>query len=233
MNQDDSEVMKSIQAQTNFFYSEEIYSNVLEKGAIKHFFSWTHSSLEKKFEKFHADSVLELGAGGGQHSPFVKHSFNHYLQTDIRPKNLRIRRLEDRVKSHPESIDATNLPFENDYFDRVISTCLLAHLEKGLHGLLEWRRVTKSGGYVSIYVPLEPSILLRFARKFTTRRRASSLGVDHAKIHYVEHRNHWFTMNAWISEVFEADNVKRRRYPINRMPFNLGLWDIYQIKIEK
>jgi hypothetical protein len=49
-------------------YYDEHYSNVLNQGLIGRVSSISHSSLERRIDvKSHFSTVLELGAGEGQH----------------------------------------------------------------------------------------------------------------------------------------------------------------------
>jgi ubiquinone/menaquinone biosynthesis C-methylase UbiE len=68
--------------------------------------------------------------------------------------------------------DVENLPFEDAYFDRVISTCLLHHLENPEQGISEILRVVKSGGTIDILVPNDPSFIYSTSWFVTTGVRA-------------------------------------------------------------
>jgi phosphatidylethanolamine/phosphatidyl-N-methylethanolamine N-methyltransferase len=217
------------------FYQSENYSKVLETGIVGMVYRLTHKTIEKKIPiKSYFPNVLEVGAGTGQHFKFVCHQFDNYIQSDWRPENLPKHNSDNRITNLSYSVDASKLPFEPNAFDRLISTCVLAHLDSGYEALAEWRRVVKDNGMISIYVPSEPSSALRFIRRFTTARNAKKIGIDDPiSKHYFEHRNHKFTMEAWINSTFKDDSVYRKSYPSKYLPFNLQLWEVYTITICK
>jgi len=49
--------------------------------------------------------------------------------------------------------DACKLPYKNDFFDIVIASDLLEHIESESKALEEWKRVLKIGGYLILGVP--------------------------------------------------------------------------------
>ena len=73
-------------------YYRSNYENVTNSGLIGFVSRLVHLSMElKPYSNFKSDTIkeiLELGAGQGQHSKFVKNSFITYLQTDFRPELL-------------------------------------------------------------------------------------------------------------------------------------------------
>lgn len=216
-------------------YYKEHYSSVLNSGIIGKVSSLTHRSLERGFNKnSHYSRVLELGAGGGQHFEFVKHSYDEYLQSDIRIENLLIKSKTIDEKLSNLALDASNLDLiESDSIDRVIATCLLAHLKDSLGSLHEWPRVVRDDGKISIYVPCEPGGLLRIARALSTARKATKY-VDRPLIrHYVEHRNYYLGMKAAIATVFADDVIQSKTYPFKFLSWNFNLWKVYTITLRK
>ncbi len=129
-------------------------------------FIWTivYKSMEKRYIK-RTDllRIIEVGAGQCQHFRFIKHKFSHNLAMDIRPylfSDYNDSRIEIKFA------DASNLEFVQDgSYDRLIATCLLAHLDKAREALNEWERVIKKGGALTIYAPPEPGFLVRVVRK--------------------------------------------------------------------
>jgi ubiquinone/menaquinone biosynthesis C-methylase UbiE len=187
--------------------------------------------MEKDFADKKFKAILELGAGKGQHLHFLKCEYEEYLQTDIRsPNSINI---NSESKATWLIADAENLSaFENGQFDRTIATCPIAHLQNPKKALNEWRRVTsKCAGVVSIYVPCEPSLLLRLAQRLSTRRKATRLGIDYSSVHYQEHRNHYFFLRALIFDIFREDEIKIIGFPTRFLPFDLKLYEIYQIRL--
>lgn len=216
-------------------YYKDHYSKVLNSGLVGKVSDLTHVSLEKGFkhDAFYA-RVLELGAGEGQHLRFVKHGYDEYIQSDLRINNLIDKSKYSDGKVVTQMVDASNLEtFEDDSVDRIIATCLLAHLAEPLKSLQDWRRVTRKNGRISIYVPCEPGVLLRVTRALSTARKASRY-VDEPLIrHYLEHRNHYLGMNAAIKTAFKSDRIETSTYPTKLLSWNFSLWKVYTITVLK
>lgn len=131
-----------------------------------------HRFLEKSRGSLVFEKVLEVGALNGEHTHFVMHKFSQYFVTDIRnPSQATLDDLNKRGFTF-RLADVENLPFESEYFDRVISTCLLHHLENPRKGINEIFRVVKSGGTVDILVPNDPSFIYSTSWFVTTGIRA-------------------------------------------------------------
>jgi phosphatidylethanolamine/phosphatidyl-N-methylethanolamine N-methyltransferase len=214
-------------------YYEEVYEELINGGAV----GWVSGLIHKKLEKNIAgkfEHVLEVGAGHGQHLKYVKHDFSEYHETDYRVSNLPDRSSIKEKKVIQCRADATNLEdFKDDQFDRVISTCLIVHLEKPEIALQEWRRVTKHGGVISIQVACEPGIVLRFLRNQTTVRKAKKIGRDHLKFHYREHINFYSGIEMLIKDVFERDKISKNFWPFKVPSWNMNLVVIFLVKVDK
>jgi len=131
-----------------------------------------HRFLENGRDSLLFEKVLEVGALNGEHTHFVNHKFSQYYVTDIRsPSQITIDDLNKRGFIF-RLADVENLPFEDAYFDRVISTCLLHHLENPEQGINEILRVVKSGGTVDILVPNDPSFIYSTSWFVTTGLRS-------------------------------------------------------------
>ena len=124
---------------------------------------------------------------------FVRHGFENYFETDIREASLPVREpgeFEGKIISLQQ--DAANLSnFHTGQFDRIVATCLIAHLKDPPAALEEWKRVTAEGGALSIYLPGDPSLLLRVSQKLTTSRRVISKGWDYWAMQFEAHRYHF------------------------------------------
>ena len=211
-------------------YYDHHYEKIINSGFTGKIASLYHHQIERKFKNKFYESIIELGSGNGQHFKYLRCDFREYFETDIR-SNKEISFDRKRIKVYA---DAENLAeFSNNQFDRVISTCLLPHLTDPLTALAEWRRITKTGGTISIYIPCEPSLLLRFAQSITTKRKVKKLGINYQIDHYLEHRNHYFFLQACILTVFKSDKIKKLGFPFGVLPFDLKLYEIYQIDIVK
>lgn len=213
-------------------YFSEAYQDVMYTGVIGFYSRLVHRLMERPFANTHAPIIVEVGAGAGQHAPFVQGSFDTYFQTDLDPTLASQGFPQDpRVVSQAANAEALS-EFTDDSVDRVIATCLLAHLDHPERALEEWRRVTKPGGSISIYLPTEPGMLLRFLRHFAVAPKSKRHGQDHLSIVYRDHRNHYPGMKHMIKTVFVDDQVRFKRFPTRFLGWNFALFEIVQITVE-
>lgn len=204
-------------------YYEKSYNLVLNQGLLGHFKSMTHRFMEKGFPaSMSVGKILEVGAGSGIHKKFVKVQYEEYIQTDLRAQ-------KDREILIADAEDLSL--FAANSFERVIATCLLAHLNNPGDALLEWRRVTKNRGTISIYVPCEPGVFLRIFRFFTTNIKARMQDVDHYMFHYREHRNYLINLNYLIRDAFSNDEIRVRRFPFFCFGWNFNFFYVYEIRV--
>jgi SAM-dependent methyltransferase len=217
----------------NLFY-RDFYDQVIGTGIVGKAQNRTH----KKMERFWSETnfihrVLEVGAGdGSKHQKFVRHGYSEYVQTDIRiytpTKNLSPSRNVQTVA------DAQILPFVDNSFGRVIATCLLLHLQEPELALLEWRRVTEDNGHITILIPTEPGLLLRLSRALLTSPKATRLGFEgYSTFNARDHRNHLPALRNLVKHVYRNDEITENRYPFRIPSWNLNLYFVYQIRIQK
>jgi phosphatidylethanolamine/phosphatidyl-N-methylethanolamine N-methyltransferase len=191
-----------------------------------------HKLIEKPFKSNANLNLLEVGSNTGEHLEFVVSDFASYLMTDIRamPREMYLDGLNDRIKF--EKADVQALQYQNETFDRVISTCLFHHLSDPLSGFSEIRRVTKIGGTVSILIPNDPGISYRILRHITTNRNARKRGImAEAKLnHALEHRNHYLQLVELLHEVFKFDRVIQNNFPFHFKGYDLNALTTFHIE---
>ena len=210
-------------------FCNSIYGEIQGRGVCGGYVAFSHRALEKNLGFIPPDAkILEVGGNLGEHSKFVTHEYESYLITDKRfvdakPKNNLIRF---------EVANVENLPFPDSSFDRVLSTCLLHHLDDPERGLREMRRVVKAGGLISLTLPCDPGVLYRLGKTIgpyrAMRKRFKNLSPKYS--HYVQHRNHFSGLETKIDHVFQNDQVKSRNYPFVAPFWNINLFRIYQIR---
>lgn len=215
-------------------YYEKNYNKVNATGTPNSIASnLLHKQLEKPFKSNKGFRILEVGANRGEHLSFVEKDFRSYLMTDIRDSfNSSPRVLSNNKRVNFRIADVQALPFSANSFDRVISTCVLHHLNQPLDALQEMRRVTKVGGTTSILIPNDPGILYRVLRGLTTLRIARKLGLlEQAKLaHAVEHRNHYLQLMSLSSLVFKNDDVTKSYFPIRMKSYNLNALTVLHVR---
>lgn len=209
-------------------YYESAYSGVVETGAVGKVASIYHKMLEKGHKrKF--EICLEIGAGTAQHFKYILHDFEKYTSSDIPNPGNNLKEIHDTRHEFKE-LDPENLAcIEDKAIDRLIATCVLPHLSNPEKALREWARVVKAGGVLDLYLPCEPSLMLGFVQRLTTKRKVEKLGWNYERIQYREHRNHYPMLRMLVKEIFEDDKIKVRNFPPGIKFWQLGLFRTYRI----
>jgi phosphatidylethanolamine/phosphatidyl-N-methylethanolamine N-methyltransferase len=212
-------------------YEGGCYESLLFEGPIGRAVAVPHRQMESGVAGFFA-TVLELGAGSGHHRQYVRHRYDTYIETDISYEGSGSAYTEtSEITIRREYADAHELPFDDQSVDRLVVTCLLAHLDDPEKALSDWRRVVRQGGLLSIYVPCEPGTALRAIRSMTTARKARRLGYeDYALTLAREHRNHAVGLERQLGHVFRNDSISTYRWPLPFRTWSLNLFTIYQVR---
>jgi phosphatidylethanolamine/phosphatidyl-N-methylethanolamine N-methyltransferase len=198
-----------------------------------------HKIIEKPFKSNANLSILEVGANKGEHLPYVAADFTTYTMTDIRPLPKDGTIDEIRTNSKAEGVinfqiaDVQALPFEDQMFDRVISTCLFHHLDKPVEAFQELRRVTKIGGKISILIPNDPGILYRTLRGVTTLLRAKKLGLyrEAQLFHAIEHRNHFLQLSVLLENEFKDAKISYSYFPTKVKSYNFNALTVFHVAL--
>ena len=210
-------------------YFADDYQTVMYTGTIGVYSKLTHKLMDWPFRNTTTPVVLEVGAGVGQHALHALTKFEHYYLTDLSEEAIQACVVDDS-RVTPLVADAQELSaFDDESVDRIVATCLLAHLSDPEKALEEWRRVLKTGGSLSIYVPAEPGMLLRLLRQMFVVPKSRKLGNDHLAIIYRDHRNHYPSMRLMIRSVFSSDVIKQRRFPTRFLGWNFSLFEIFHV----
>jgi len=210
------------------------YERIMNTGVVGKLWRYIHRSIDLPFINMPKLKIIEVGSGNGQHFNLTRLQTFEYLEVDLRmATNSRLDSQKGDLLGRKFVIgDAVQLTeITDDYFDGLIATCLLAHLNDIELALQNWRRVVRPGGILSIYIPNEPGLLLRFSRFLTTKRKITKSGYNHEYIHWREHRNHYPAMRSSIKHVFENDVISFKSFPSSFLGWNLGLYTL--VKIEK
>ena len=213
-------------------YYDQDYQVIMNNGLIGMVSRFIHKHIDWAWRNREIGSVLEVGAGNGQHFNLGELNCQEYLEVDIRKLN-RITTNKSEIVPKRLVCDATHLKVLPDSsYDLVIATCLIAHLDFPEVALRNWRRVLKKpGGELCIYVPCDPGLVLRFLRFFTTKRKFVKMGYNHAYQHWTEHRNHFPMLDTLIKEVFAQDRVSRSFIPFYLKSWNLNIYCLYRIRV--
>ena len=211
------------------FYRDHYKSVIFGRGFGPRAVRKTHEAMEKPFVNRTFNSVLEIGGGVGEHLEFISHSFERYFLTDLKKPNP-----NSSVVANPKIVclqaNAEDLPFPEQYFDRVIATCLLHHVEKPEKVFTEILRVLKPDGVATIFLTCDPGILVRTIRSITTARAAKREGFLGYKLMVArDHRNHVGSLLQMARFVFRNRNQKTSYFPFKFPSWNLNGYVIIQI----
>lgn len=214
----------------NEFY-EKKYEELMGTGLISRIWAIIHKKMEKPFRNQKYSKILEIGSGNGEHFKYVNCEFENYYATDIRITRLK-KAFANSSNVTVLKADAESLPFPDEEFDRIIVTCVLAHLKDPIKSIEEIFRVLKPKGVATIYLPCEPGILLRTSRALSTRLKARRIGVNHiVYLHFIEHRNYFSSIDYFLKFHSMSKNLtlKSRFHPFRFLSWNFNLYKIYNI----
>lgn len=198
---------------------ENHYSDVTVSARGSFVESYMHRALERAFgpdDRF--ARVIEIGGNRGEHVPYVRHDFSEYLLTDLHePKPSPELLADPRVKTG--ICDVSAIPHPDATFDRVVSTCVLHHVDCPLVAAQEMRRVTRPGGVISILVPTDPGLAYRVGKALTSARAAkrAGLGERYRLVVALDHRNHFWGIREQLRHAFRRDSMSIRWLPF-RVP---------------
>lgn len=211
-------------------YQRENY----DKGFAGYFLRKSHEWAETAFgpEK-HFNRVLEVGGGTGMHIKYIRHSFDEYIISDLNP-NLMSQITLSPSKSGIGKVtvsteDATRLSFEDNSFDRVIAAHVLEHIYKPHEVILEWVRVLKPGGILTLILPCDPGALWRLGRFAMIRNKINKAGIPYD---YWMAREHVNPINNLVSFIhYYFSDTSEKWLPTQLPSIDLNLIYIAHIKI--
>lgn len=209
----------------------------LYKGNSKRLINKTHKQLTKYGNQLvsrgilNQQTILEIGAGNGELFPHVTGAFKSYYMTDISNWGKReidvISKLDERVIFEIQNVEKLHYP--DGCFDRIILTCVVAHLTEPFKALQELRRVTKPKGIISIFVSTDPSLLLRVIRKLITNKKMKNLTIPYKLYNGIEHRNTPTSIIEMVKWIYGKDKIKIDFYPFKIKSWNLSTHIIINI----
>lgn len=203
-------------------YDESNYASPLQSRVMRA----SHKLTETPFDnKASFDSVLEIGAGTGEHLQFVRHAFNQYTLTDMDQNTLEVAKSKlgslHKGKLRFEAQKGSELDYSDNTFDRVIATHVLEHIYQPHLALKEWQRVLKDGGVLSILIPTDPGIAWRLGRHLGPRRNALAQGIAYDYVMAREHVNSCNNLIAILRHYFPDAKESWWPFPIPSIDLNL------------
>lgn len=213
-------------------YDEANYSGSMQSWVM----GKSHQMIENKFDKnVFFDSVLEIGAGTGEHLKYVKHSFSSYTFSDSDSLMLDYAKKKNKTLSNGKlSFDIQSgekLSYPDGVFDRVIATHVLEHIYYPHIALREWCRVLKDGGTLSIVIPTDPGLAWRIGRMLGPRRNAVSKGISYDYLMAREHVNSCINLIAILRHYFPE--AIESWWPTSIPTVDLNLFFAFNVKVTK
>lgn len=203
-------------------YDESNYASPLQSFVMRA----SHKLVEKQFDdKARFERVLEIGAGTGEHLPFVRHHFNHYVLTDLDPKTLEVaqRKLhgihDGKISYEVQTGGGLNYP--DNSFDRVIAVHVLEHIYQPHLVIKDLYRVLKNGGVLSILIPTDPGLAWRLGRRLGPRQNALAQGIAYDYVMAREHVNSCNNLIALLRHYFPMATESWWPFPIGSIDLNL------------
>ena len=132
------------------------------------------------------------------------------------------------------SYDGVSLPFEDNFFDRIIISHCLEHISEPEKFLFETMSKLKNGGVLSISLPTDPGLLWRlgkiFTKYYTAKRTYKISSREYDYMLATEHINSIFNLISIIKYHFK-DQIEE-----SFLPFKIKLVDpnlFYNVHITK
>jgi SAM-dependent methyltransferase len=208
------------------------YNTHLYSGLLGYVMRYCHRQLEKFDRKKKYSKVLEIGAGSSPHIDYLKHDYDEYFIAETSTNALELYKKMKNIKAY--SYDGNNLPFENNFFDRIIISHCLEHINKPEEFLFEMMSKLKEGGVLSISLPTDPGFLWRlgrlFIKYFIVKKTYNVSGGEYEYINATEHINSIFTLISLIRYNF------KNKINESFLPFKIKLVDLnlfYNVHITK
>jgi ubiquinone/menaquinone biosynthesis C-methylase UbiE len=219
------------------FYHSTLYENTCQSIGTRYFDARLENSWMNKDEA--PKKLLEIGFASGEHISKV-HSFptEEYVGLDLKTpatqKYIDALPFEQRAILNIIQSNAAEMPFADNKFDRVVSTCLLHHVEEPLKVLQEVRRVTQDKGEIAIGIPADPGLLNRFVKHLITYPGMRKIGVENPKLIYaLEHPNQVGGLIELAKHVFQSDSLDISYSPFRIRSWNFNLMIVIHVQIHK
>lgn len=201
----------------NANYSSSLQSKVMHA---------SHRLLERPFRSGDVfANVLEIGAGTGEHTQFLRHQFERYVVSDQDEKTLEVAKtkidpkMEGKFSFEVQTGESVNYP--DNSFDRVIAAHVLEHIYQPHLAIKEWCRVVKNGGTLSILLPTDPGMAWRLGRMLGPRKQAYAAGIAYDYVMAREHVNSCVNLIAILRHYFPERKEAWWPTPVPSVDLNL------------
>jgi SAM-dependent methyltransferase len=214
-----------------------IYQNT---GLVGYLMDACHRNLENKFIK-KSGIVLEIGPGTSPHLSYLNSNFEKYFMLDSSLFTFNF--LKKKFKKNKNIIIKrsvnSSIPFKNNYFDRIIMSHVLEHVNDPEIFLFKILAKLKIGGYLSISLPTDPGLLWRIGRfyqkAFNVKNKLNLNSRDYDYMIATEHVNSIFNLISILKYHFSKNIVCEDFLPLSFLKsadFNL-FYNLTLVKLKK
>ena len=211
---------------------DTVYKDHLYTGLIGTFMKYCHRKLECYDFKDNLSKVLEIGPGTVPHAPYIEHSYEEYHIAET--SDYAINELKKQGYTNIKKYDGSSVPYSDEYFDRIILSHVLEHIENPHSYLLNLMKKLNNGGVLSISLPTDPGLLWRSSRHmiklFSLNKGQGLSNVEYDYINSIEHINSIFNLRNIIKYHFSG------KIQETFLPFRINLPDVnlfYNVHIKK
>ena len=208
------------------------YHTHLYTGLYGYAMRYCHRQLENFNREKKYSKVLEIGAGDAPHIDYLKHDYDEYFIAETSSYAIELYKEMKNIKVY--SYDGVNLPFEDNFFDRIIISQCLEHVNEPEKFLFEMMSKLKVGGILSISLPTDPGLLWRLGRLiikyFISKKTLNISKEEYEYINATEHINSIFNLISLIKYNF------KNQIDESFLPFRIKLADLnlfYNVHITK
>jgi SAM-dependent methyltransferase len=208
------------------------YNSHMDTGLIGFATRYCHRQLEKFKREKKYSKVLEIGAGTLPHIDYLKHDYDEYFIAETSSTAVEFYKEMRNIKVY--SYDGVNLPFEDNFFDRIIISQCLEHIDEPEKFLFEMMSKLKKNGVLSISLPADPGVLWRlgklFSKYFIMKKTLNISKEEYEYMLATEHINSIFTLISLIRYNF------KNQIDESFLPFKIKLVDLnlfYNVHITK
>ena len=223
----------------NFFEKKisKNYSKYQNQGLVGYLMEICHKSLENKYIKKNG-VVLEIGPGTSPHIRYLNGNFDKYFMLDS--SLFTINFLKKKFKKNKNIIIKrsinSSIPFQNNYFDRIIMSHVLEHISDPENFLFKILSKLKKGGHLSISLPTDPGFLWRLGRfyqkAFNVKNELNLNNQDYDYMIATEHVNSIFNLTSILKYNFKNNIVCEEFWPFKFVKF-VDFYLYYNLTINK
>jgi ubiquinone/menaquinone biosynthesis C-methylase UbiE len=175
--------------------------------------------------------------GEGEHLKFVRiFPEREYISLDPRIVDkkvlLKISHKHRNVRFVVGSVE--DIPFPENYFDHIKSTCVLAHVDRLFVSVSELRRVSTNNCKLIILMPTDPGLLNLLVKKLFAYPKINRISKFPAGLIYsLDHKNSHNNILEVIKYVFSKDQIKITYLPFLVKSANINILSIVKITVSK